>query len=200
MKKQKSKAWLIIVIIAIVAIIGIFFLLNELTVDELSTDEFLKKACIEVAVDENGVPVRSDNGEIIVLYNREAAKDASAIKKIVIDGYNLSGYIYKDGLGFVQRYTTSYGRGSESIVFSDKIIDLLYANGVSVDYTDPNEGSVWSSLLMPVLVVGAGIVLLMIMMRSVNGSNKSAMDFGKTKARVNQNVKVRFSDVAGAEE
>ena len=190
MKKQKSKTWLIIVIVAIVAIIGIFFLLNKLTVDDLSTDEFLKKACIEVT---------TDGGEVVVTYNDALKEPGKSIEKIIIDGYNLTGYVRTE-LGFVQKYTTSYGRGSESLVFSDKVIDLLYANGVSVDYTDPNEGSAWSSLIMPILVVGAGIVLLMIMMRSVNGSNKSAMDFGKTKARVNQNVKVRFSDVAGAEE
>ena len=190
MKKQKSKTWLIIVIVAIVAIIGIFFLLNKLTVDDLSTDEFLKKACIEVT---------TDGGEVVVTYNDALKESGKSIEKIIIDGYNLTGYVRTE-LGFVQKYTTSYGRGSESLVFSDKVIDLLYANGVSVDYTDPNEGSAWSSLIMPILVVGAGIVLLMIMMRSVNGSNKSAMDFGKTKARVNQNVKVRFSDVAGAEE
>ncbi len=191
MKKQKSKKWLIIVIIAVVAIIGIFFLLNKLTVEDLSTDEFLKKACIEVT-DLGG-------GEVEVVYNELLAEDGKQIKKIVIDGYNLTGYVQTD-LGYVQKYTTSYARGSDSVVFGDRVIDVLSAHGVSIDYTDPNEGSVWSSLIMPILVVGAGIVLLMIMMRSVNGSNKSAMDFGKTKARVNQNVKVRFSDVAGAEE
>lgn len=186
MKKQKSKAWLVIVLIAVIAIFGIFFLLNKLSIKDVTTDEFLKYACIEV-----------DGG--VATYNPLLVKEEEQIKKIVVDGYNLTGYV-ESSFGYVQKYTTSYGRGSESEFFSDKMIDVLYANGVSIDYSDPNEGSVWSSLIMPIIVVGVGIVLVMIMMRQVNGSNKSALDFGKTKARVNQNVKVRFSDVAGAEE
>ena len=69
-----------------------------------------------------------------------------------------------------------------------------------IDCADPNAGSFWSSLVMPALMLGVGLLAVMFLMRSVNGANKGAMDFGKTKARVNQNVKVRFADVAGAEE
>ncbi len=191
MKKQGSKAWIIIVLIAVIAIFGIFFLLNRLSIKDVTTDEFLKYACIEV--------IDGGDGNYDAKYNSLLVKDEERIKKIVVDGYNLTGYV-ESSLGYVQKYTTSYGRGSESEFFSDKIIDVLYANGVSIDYSDPNEGSVWSSLIMPIVVVGIGIILVMVMMRQVNGSNKSALDFGKTKARVNQNVKVRFSDVAGAEE
>ena len=220
MKKQKSKAWLVIVLIAIIAIFGIFFLLNKLSVQDVTTDEFLKYACIEVVDGKNYIVIGGEEGaeegseenaeeikfEIVLggetkvaRYNPSLVEEEKRIKKIVVDGYNLTGYVASQ-FGYVQKYTTSYGRGSESAFFSDKIIDVLYANGVSIDYSDPNEGSVWSSLIMPIIVVGVGIVLVMIMMRQVNGSNKSALDFGKTKARVNQNVKVRFSDVAGAEE
>ncbi len=187
MKKQGSKKWLIIVLVAVVAIFGIFFILNKLSVVDLTTDQFLKQAGIVV----------DDSGN--VAYDVSGLDDGEQIKKIVVDGYNLTGYV-ETTFGFTQKYTTSYGRGSQSEYFSDKIIDVLYQNGVSIDYSDPNEGSLWSSLIMPILVVSIGLILVMVMMRQVNGSNKSALDFGKTKARVNQNVKVRFSDVAGAEE
>ena len=49
------------------------------------------------------------------------------------------------------------------------------------------------------MFVVMGIVLFIIFRQSA-GANKQAMNFGKTKARVNMNVPVRFSDVAGAEE
>ena len=48
-------------------------------------------------------------------------------------------------------------------------------------------------------VVLLGIVMYIIYRQS-QGQNQQAMNFGKTKARVTQSVKVRFSDVAGAEE
>ena len=48
-------------------------------------------------------------------------------------------------------------------------------------------------------MLGLG-VLLVIMFRQGTNSNNQAINFGKTKARLNQDVKVRFDDVAGAEE
>ena len=186
MNKKKSKAWIWIVVIAIIAIFGVFFLLNKLSVKDVSTDEFLSKAGVRV------------EGESVIV-DTSNLEPSEKIVKIEISGYNLTGYILTD-YGYMERYTSSYGRGSGSQIFGDEMIDLLYKKGVSVDYADPNEGSLFSSLIMPIIVVVIGLVLVMVMMRQVNGSNKSALDFGKTKARVNQNVKVRFSDVAGAEE
>ena len=67
-------------------------------------------------------------------------------------------------------------------------------------YNDPTSGSFWVSMIFPIggfLLVGFAIMFLM---RQMKGSGNSAMNFGKTKARLNTNVKERFSDVAGAEE
>ncbi len=190
MKKKSYKLWIILGLVAVVAAIGIFRLINKLTIVDLETSEFLKAACVKV---ENGESVYVDG------YNAQGDTKYDKIVRVVVDDYNLTGYIFYEGK-YVERYTTSYGRGSESEVFGDKFFDLLYENGVVVDYSDPNAGSFLSSLIMPALIVVAGIVLILIMSRQVNGSNKSALDFGKTKARATQNVKVRFTDVAGAEE
>ena len=189
MKKKSYKLWIILGLVAILGLIGIFYLINKLTVKDVETSEFLHYA---------GISVYETGG---AHYDKDLVEElgVNAIKDIVVDDYNLTGYILTDN-GYVERYTTSYGRGSESEWFGDKLIDLLYENGVLVDYSDPNAGSFWSSLLMPALIVIAGIVLITVMSRQVNGSNKSALDFGKTKARVSQNLKVRFTDVAGAEE
>lgn len=67
-------------------------------------------------------------------------------------------------------------------------------------YNDPNAGGAWTSLIFPIIsVVIMGIVLFFIFKQGA-GANKQAMNFGKTHARLNSNVTVRFSDVAGAEE
>ena len=69
-----------------------------------------------------------------------------------------------------------------------------------VSYDNPARRSLLYSLLLPILsVVLLGIVMYIIYRQS-QGQNQQAMNFGKTKARVTQSVKVRFSDVAGAEE
>lgn len=71
-----------------------------------------------------------------------------------------------------------------------------------VELNDPNSGvSVSSiiSIITMVLLVGLGVVLILTMIGNGKGNN-GALTFGKTKAKLAQNVKVRFSDVAGAEE
>ncbi|MEG1394436.1 MAG: ATP-dependent zinc metalloprotease FtsH [Clostridia bacterium] len=65
-------------------------------------------------------------------------------------------------------------------------------------YNNPNSGS-WTSWIFPALSLIAMGVLLFFMFRS-GGANKQAMNFSKTKARVNLNVGVKFADVAGADE
>ncbi|MCI8412932.1 MAG: ATP-dependent zinc metalloprotease FtsH [Clostridia bacterium] len=70
---------------------------------------------------------------------------------------------------------------------------------VVVSFNDRNSGSIWN-ILYPII----GIVLIGVMafflFRSMGGQNKQAMNFGKSKANAQSNLKVRFTDVAGADE
>ena len=66
---------------------------------------------------------------------------------------------------------------------------------------DPSEGS-FASYILPILsfVVLIGLaIFLFISMRGKGGAG-GAMNFGKTKSKAATHVKVRFTDVAGAEE
>ena len=71
---------------------------------------------------------------------------------------------------------------------------------VSVIYNDPSRSSMLTSLLLPVLMIAILAVVFFIIMRKANGANNKALNFGKTKATQVRDSKVRFSDVAGAEE
>ena len=74
------------------------------------------------------------------------------------------------------------------------------APSVTVVYDDPSSSANLSTFIVPIIVlIVGGLLLLFIMRRSANVNNK-AMDFGKTKANKVANSKVRFVDVAGAEE
>ena len=71
---------------------------------------------------------------------------------------------------------------------------------VVVVYDDPSTSATLSSIVMPLLlIVVLGAVLYFIMKKSA-GANNKALDFGKTKANQVKNSKIRFVDVAGAEE
>ncbi len=96
----------------------------------------------------------------------------------------------------VLEFSTNYSRLSEA---DDKLVSSLTAIGAGVGYANPNAGSIWSSLLPLIGCVVVAIVFF-ILMNQTQGGTKSAMNFAKTNARLNHNIKVRFSDVAGAEE
>lgn len=79
----------------------------------------------------------------------------------------------------------------------------LRENGIalpSIVYNDPTRSSMLTSLLLPVLMIAILAVVFFIIMRKANGANNKALNFGKTKATQVRDSKVRFSDVAGAEE
>jgi len=101
----------------------------------------------------------------------------------------------------------------ESLDEYNKSIDGLSDEAISqipqptkpfVQLNDPNSGISWStiiSVLSFVLIGGLAIVLIMTMMGNGKGNGAGgALSFGKTKAKLAQNVKIRFTDVAGAEE
>jgi cell division protease FtsH len=70
-----------------------------------------------------------------------------------------------------------------------------------ISLNDPSEGSFWTNII-PILsfvLIGIMVIFIILSMRGGKGAS-SALNFGKTKARLNTGVKVRFSDVAGAEE
>lgn len=70
---------------------------------------------------------------------------------------------------------------------------------VKITYDNPSQGSIWD-YLFPLLMLGVAIVVVVVLMRKISQQNNQNINFGKSKARVNENVKVRFTDVAGAEE
>lgn len=54
--------------------------------------------------------------------------------------------------------------------------------------------------LLPYLSIIIVVVMAIFLIKSIGGANNKSLSFGRTKARVMQNVKVRFSDVAGIDE
>ncbi len=71
---------------------------------------------------------------------------------------------------------------------------------VKIVYNDPSSASMLTSFLVPLLMIVVLAVVFIIIMRKSNGANNKALNFGKTKATQVRDSKVRFNDVAGAEE
>ncbi|MCM1545489.1 MAG: ATP-dependent zinc metalloprotease FtsH [Clostridiales bacterium] len=130
-------------------------------------------------------------------------KDSDWESVPVIVGVNFSEYkMYgsvKEGGKTISRYyaigPSFYSSPSDNSLLNSWMKEF----DIDVSYKDPNAGSVWSSILPIAGVILVCVVFWLIMRSTISGGSK-AMSFAKTKARVSTNIKVRFTDVAGAEE
>ncbi len=173
-KKTKTIIWIVVAVL-VVALVGI--LLSDIltSATELASNEFIQYIV---------------EGKINVIY---------------VDGYSWEGQFVVDGV--IKNRYEPMGGGMFSVYDAAsylQFITMLSTAGVDIDglkiiMTDPNAGSVWSSIV-PLLGVVLVAVMFFLIMRSASGGGNAAMNIGKTKAHVQSNLKVRFSDVAGAEE
>lgn len=91
-------------------------------------------------------------------------------------------------------------RGTKFFSDLDKWEAAGFLDGVIVSYDDPSSGSLLSSILVPLILYAALFGIFMVVLRKSAGVQGQAFNFGKTKANQVRDIKVRFSDVAGAEE
>ena len=97
-----------------------------------------------------------------------------------------------------------YAKGSFVPVTHLTLNYLVNTKGGSVSINDVYQTTWWDQWGPTIIMlVGSAIVVLLLMSRltsSVNGANRQAMDFNKSRARRVQDSKVRFKDVAGCDE
>ena len=201
MKNKSSKTIWIVLGVIMLLIAGLSFMSCVNGSTSVNTSEF--DAIVQLSADD-GILSKEDlettlNAPEITQSVKGVQYDSAYIKDVLFDGYVVEFKIQlKKGTQIVKTlsFTTNYSR-SDAKIFD--IEGKLREANVDYSYTDPNAGSVWSSLLPLAGCVLIAIVFFIIMMQT-QGGTKSAMNFAKTNARLNQNLKVRFSDVAGAEE
>ncbi len=112
------------------------------------------------------------------------------IAKVVFDSYRWT-VISEKGEVY-------YTIGFSMFEYNEYLQTLLDAN-IAISYSDPNAGSVWSTIIPFVGVLLVAFLFFMLMRSATNVGNPT-MSLNKNKTQVQNNVQVRFSDVAGAEE
>lgn len=101
-----------------------------------------------------------------------------------------------------QRFMFTEAVGNNVSELNDWIQEQIAANKTNpkLEYkVDNSTSNVWDivyPLVMLALVIGLGVYL----MRSFARQNNQNMDFGRSRAHAIKNIKVRFADVAGADE
>lgn len=194
--KSKNGKILWIIIAVVVVIIAAFSLSNC-----LSARTSVSTADLHQVVDAMAGDKKVDSAELAgmpgiseKIEDRVDGSTFAFLDNVVFDGYVVN-FDIKVG-NYIYKFTTNYSRSDTEI---NTLTSLLDSAGVKYSYTDPNAGSIWSSLLPLGGCILIAIVFFVLMMQT-QGGTKSAMNFAKTNARLNQNLKVRFTDVAGAEE
>ena len=193
MSKQSKTLWIVLAAIVIaIALFSVFSCVNSST--KIDVSELLKVADTTVTTDGKFSYDKLPEGTIKSQLKRNGLTSGEfAFGTVKIDGYNIN-FTISSGRAIIA-FTTTYARGDSVTDYEN----MFREAGISFNYADPNAGSIWSSLL-PLLgmVLVAGLFLFIMM--QTQGGTKSAMNFAKTNARLNHNIKVRFTDVAGAEE
>ena len=85
---------------------------------------------------------------------------------------------------------------------TDTLMETLKSKGVKASVSDADASSIFTALLTTVLplVLFMGVGLFFINRMQGASGNKQAFDFSKSRARLEDNIKVRFADVAGCDE
>lgn len=168
----------VIIVLSVFAVIGMFFLFRN-TSKEISSTE------LKNFIDEGKVAEISVNNDIVSVkltgektYGYEAKIQQNVNNWFVSDATGELSFS-----GYVTYYNANNGDGAD----------------IQLYFNDRNAGSIWSTII-PIIGFVLLVVFAIILFRSMGGVNKQAMNFGKSRANVQGNIKVRFSDVAGAEE
>lgn len=84
----------------------------------------------------------------------------------------------------------------------DSLIKILQDNGVEITAAPPESPSWWMTLLTSLLPIVILVVFWFFIIQQTQGGGGRVMNFGKSKAKLlgEDNIKVTFNDVAGAEE
>ena len=161
------------VVLVVIVALALYFLINSL-VGPTAVDfsEFVTR--VQTYVNENGA-----EGLAVVI------NPSTLVYTMVVNGSSV-----------YYAYGPSTSSGDPNL---GKLYTILGQDGVTSSYSNINSGSYWSYLI-PIIGIVLVCVVFWLLIRQTQGGSSKAMSFAKSKARVNQNIKVRFSDVAGAEE
>lgn len=213
--KKSNSGILIGVLTVIVALIVVFSFASSCQGKTyIETSKFEQSIGVNAVIDETtGETKHSGKWDLSPYSLNSNTVTPSRIVEVSFDNYNVNITVaYKSTASdreSVRKYYTNLQTSNDVTVYKQALQAInrnLIAQGISEDKliifdgTDPNAGSLWSSIVPYLIMVVLMIVAFIIIFRATGGGTKSAMNFAKTNARQTHNLKVRFTDVAGAEE
>lgn len=137
---------------------------------------------------------RLNYNEFIALVERGTITEVSlSVANVVVDVRG----VFRDGnenVNFVSRIPNTEQA-------TNNLVEQLQRSGAKITIINPFESNAFVDALVqivPFLLFGAFAFFLLTRMNA--GGNNKAFEFGRSKARLEGNIRVRFNDVAGADE
>ena len=176
MKSDKKGLWILLAIVAVALIVIVVYMVFFTKPKQEKKDySELKQYIREERVD--GISVENDKASF-TLKNDKTSYYTYIPERELLDE-------------FIQNLRDEYIAAGET----EKALAL---DNIKISYNNRYTANIWN-YITPVLTIVFMIVLGIIVYRSINNTNKQVVDFSKSGAE-EQKVKVRFGDVAGAEE
>ena len=190
-KPNNKRTFLMIGIMVIAILVLAIILTNTMQAkpEVLSYDKLITK------VKEGSVEALLFDGDYVVnvLYKNDGSVSQDEYSQRVADFQKGK---YKDATAVVT-YRNNLVLALENLVNAENSTVKM----PTIWLNDPSEGSFWGYFPYIISIVGMiGIAIFLFVMMRKQGGGGNAMNFGKTKSKAVEKVKVRFTDVAGAEE
>jgi len=185
MNKSQSMGMYVILGIMVLAFVSMLMAGPNTSTQELSYTEFLQKLKVG---DIKSVEIDKDSASLIAHPKTQpiVAKKAGneAVKTL-----------YGDQKAPIIQYKV--------LTPSDaSLMAKLESAGVNINVKKPSESSQWMGILGSLILPALFIIFLLIMAKGMQAGGSQAMSFGKSKAKLmlDNKVKIMFKDVAGIDE
>lgn len=188
MNKNQSTGIFIIVAIILIALLSVAFEGPNTSTSEISYSNFINK--VQAGKIES-VVIAKDVLTATPINQQEEV--ASKPKQIATNPLNLDK---------IQNKSPKVQYSVRIPSNDTELIELLRNKNVEINVAKPQDGSwmsVLGSIILPVIFIGIMIILIL---KGIQQTGSSALNFGKSKAKLLQDdkIKITFKDVAGIDE
>lgn len=186
MNKSQSMGMYVILGIMILAFVSMLMAGPNTSTQELSYTEFLQKL---KAGDIKSVEIDKDSASLIA---HPVSQPSIPLKK---ESNEAVKGLYGEQKAPIVQYKVLTPSDSS-------LMPKLEAAGVDVNVRKPSESSQWMNILGSLILPLLFIIFLVVMAKGLQAGGNQAMSFGKSKAKLmlENKVKIAFKDVAGIDE
>ena len=197
---SRSFIFSIIIVAAIIGLIAYLIFSNTNSAKVYKYDEFAQKL-----YDGEVTKLQLESNSTVVTFAGQSSKNDSTGKAVVtnftltIDRDLVNSYTFNN-------FNIDGVEGNDPCTIMDLIsyADSHYETFEMKNSVDPYKTTWWEQWGPTIiLILGSGLITLFLLSRmssTVNASNRQAMDFNRSRARKISQSKVKFADVAGADE